>query len=353
MSNKRVKSTLTAAAVMALFSFNATAQEPSEAHVELVGEIKGTQITGVTVSNDGRVFVNAPNWRDGVAFSVAQVTNTGEFVAYPNSQTNECVAQSDVRKDCFLAVQSVVAHKDKLYVLDTRNPKFKGVVDAPRLFVVDLASNEIEGTLILSEDAYHPDSYINDLRVDEKTNRIYMTDSAHAGLVVYNLDDNTSYRILDNHKATKAEVDALSIQGKPFTMPVQSDGIALDTLNDTLYFHALSGYSLYAINTSDIEKSSNDVLAEKVRKVATTGAPDGMIFHQGNVYLADLEKQEVQYLTPSLDLRTLVKGDVVDWADTFSIYNGSLYYTNSKIQDAGSDVSDMTFEVYKTALPVR
>ncbi|KTF07984.1 hypothetical protein MGSAQ_000518 [marine sediment metagenome] len=38
----------------------------------------------------------------------------------------------------------MVAHKDKLYVLDTRNPKFKGVVDAPRLFVVDLASNEMK-----------------------------------------------------------------------------------------------------------------------------------------------------------------------------------------------------------------
>ncbi len=81
-----------------------------------------------------------------------------------------------------------------------------------------------------------------------------------------------------------------------------------------------------------------------MRKVAETGAPDGMIYHEGNVYLADLEKQEVQYLTPSLDLRTLVKGEVVNWADTFSIYNGSLYYTNSKIQDAGNDESDMTFE---------
>ena len=353
MHIKRIKRTLTVTAIAAVFSINAAAHEAHDSHVELVGDIKGTQITGVTVSNDGRVFVNAPNWRDGVGFSVAQVAANGEFVAYPNNETNECVAQSEVRKDCFLAVQSVVAHKDKLYILDTRNPKFNGVVDAPRLFVVDLASNEIEGTLILSEDAYHSDSYINDLRVDENTNRIYMTDSAHAGLVVYNLNDNTSYRILDNHETTKAEVESLSIQGKPFNMTVQSDGIALDTLNDTLYFHVLSGYSLYAINTFDIKKASNEILAEKVRKVATTGAPDGMIYHEGNVYLADLEKQEVQYLTPSLDLRTLLKGDEVNWADTFSIHNDELYYTNSKIQDAGSDVSDITFEVYKTALPSR
>ena len=353
MHIKQVKRTLTATVMAAVFSVSAAANDARDSQVELVGDIKGTQITGVTVSNDGRVFVNAPNWRDGVRFSVAQITDNGEFVAYPNTETNECVAQSEVRKDCFLAVQSVVAHKDKLYVLDTRNPKFSGVVGAPRLFVVDLASNEIEATLILSEDAYHSNSYINDLRVDENTNRIYMTDSAHAGLVVYNLDDNTSYRILDNHETTKAEVESLNIQGKPFNMTVQSDGIALDTLNDTLYFHALSGYSLYAINTSDIKKASNEEVAKKVRKVATTGAPDGMIYHEGNVYLADLEKQEVQYLTPSLDLRTLVKGDVVSWADTFSIYNDELYYTNSKIEDAGSDVSDMTFEVYKTVLPAR
>ncbi|WP_394221264.1 L-dopachrome tautomerase-related protein [Alteromonas gracilis] len=351
MNTKLVEKSFLATAITALFCVSATAQSASTAQVELVGEIKGTQITGVTVSEQGRVFVNAPIWREGVQFSVAQIGENGEFTPYPNKQTNECVAQSEVRKDCFLAVQSVVAHEGKLYVLDTRNPKFQGVVDAPRLFVVDLATNEIEGTLILSDNAYHPDSYINDLRIDEKTKRIYMTDSAHAGLVVYNLDDNSSYRILNDHVTTKAEVESLSIQGKPFTMVVQSDGIALDTLNDTLYFHALSGYSLYAINTSDIKKASNDALATKVRKVATTGAPDGMIYHVGNVYLADLEKQEVQYLTPSLDLRTLVKGDVVSWADTLSIHDNMLYYTNSKIQEAGSDVSNMTFEVYKTALP--
>ncbi|WP_137166922.1 L-dopachrome tautomerase-related protein [Salinimonas lutimaris] len=316
-----------------------------------VAQIDGTQITGVTVSGNGDVFVNAPNWRENVPFAVAKVTKDGKFEPYPNTQVNACVASAQVKDDCFLAVQSVVAHADKLYVLDTRNPRFQKVQDAPRLFVIDLNSNQIEKVLKLSEQAYHSDSYINDLRVDDKTNRIYMTDSAHAGLVVYNLDDDSSYRILDNHVYTKAEVDQLSIEGKPFTMQVQSDGIALDTVNNTLYFHALSGYSLYAINTADIQPGANDSIAKSVRKVAKTGAPDGMIYHEGNVYLADLEKQLVQYLTPSMDLRTLVSGQAVSWADTFSIHNGELYYTNSKIQDAGADVSKMSFEVYKVALP--
>ena len=38
-----------------------------------LASIKGTQITGVTVSGNGDVFVNAPNWRSGVEFAVAKV----------------------------------------------------------------------------------------------------------------------------------------------------------------------------------------------------------------------------------------------------------------------------------------
>ena len=83
MHIKQVKRTLTAIVMAAVFSVSAAANEAEGSQVELVGDIKGTQITGVTVSNDGRVFVNAPNWRDGVRFSVAQVTDTGEFVASP------------------------------------------------------------------------------------------------------------------------------------------------------------------------------------------------------------------------------------------------------------------------------
>jgi len=334
---------------MGLAFFSAHSLGAQTAHK--VASVEGTQITGVTVSGNGDVFVNAPNWRSGVEFAVAKISDSGSFEAYPNEQLNSCVASAQVSDDCFLAVQSVVAHKGKLYVLDTRNPQFKGVKDAPRIFVIDLETNKVESVLTLGSNAYHSDSYINDLRVDDKTNRIYMTDSGHAGLVIYDLGDNNSYRILDNHQFTRAETSTLDIAGKPFTNTVHSDGLALDSQHDIVYFHALSGYTLYAIDTLDIKPTSNNDIASKVRKVTTTGAPDGLIYHDGILYLADLEKQLVQYLTPDLTLHTLVDGDAVNWADTFSIHNDSLYYTNSKIQDAGSDVSTMEFEVYKVGLP--
>ena len=41
---------------------------------------------------------------------------------------------------------------------------------------------------------------------------------------------------------------------------------------------------------------------------------------------------------------------MVRWADTFSIYNGNLYYTNSRINDITGPIPTMTFQVNKLAI---
>ncbi len=316
---------------------------------ELVADFKGVQITGVTVSDDGRVFANAPNWRDGVPFAVIEVID-GKAKPFPDLAFNTCVSSGRVRNDCFLAVQSVVAHANKLYVLDTRNPKFGGVKDAPRIFVFDLTTNHRLPDLVLSDDAFFADSYINDLRVDTDRNRIYMTDSNHPGLVVLETKTGESYRILNEHKSTTAEFDKLTIDGKPWNNTVHADGIAFDRNSGTLYYHALTGYTLYALDVNLIQKGKD--LGDSVQTVATTAAPDGMIIDKrGNLYFADLENHKIQYIAKSLDIRTLVEGSDVRWADTFSIHENWLYYTNSRIHEAGDDVSDLIFDIRRVRLP--
>ena len=336
-----------------LFAASGHCADAGPAEAEKVSAIRGVQTTGVTVSSSGRIFTNAPNWREGVPFAVAEVhPDTGEYRPYPDASMNRCVANSRAQDNCFLAVQSVVADGDRLYVLDTRNPKFRGVVDAPRIFVFDLGSNKLERVLLLSDAAFHPDSYINDLRIDKSASRIYMTDSNHPGLVIYNLADGESYRALDNHKSTRAERDHLIIDGKPWRNTVHSDGIALDRKSQVLYFHALTGYTLYAIETRYLEPGSD--AAGHVRKVATTSAPDGMILDQrGNLYFADLENHKVLYRDPKGETRVLVQGDKVRWADSFSIHDGMLYYTNSHINEAKGPIDDMEFEIYRVPLPAR
>ena len=252
-----------------------------------------------------------------------------------------------------MAVQSVVAHNDLLYVLDTRNPLFGGVVDPPRIFVFDLSSNALQRIYTLSTNSYHSDSYVNDLRIDNKTNRAYFTDSGHPGLIVLDLQTGESQRVLNEHPSAAAETDRLTIDGEVWKNTVHSDGIALDTKNDMLYYHALTGYALYRIPTAVLWNADPSETEKAVEYVAQTPAPDGMIFDdQGRLFLADLENHRVVYLnTNNGKISTLVEGENVRWADTFTIYESDLYYTNSRIHETGEDIDALNFTIYKVALP--
>ncbi|MDP5044116.1 MAG: hypothetical protein NWQ06_03950, partial [Leeuwenhoekiella sp.] len=155
-------------------------------------------------------------------------------------------------------------------------------------------------------------------------------------------------RYLTDSKTTKAEVETLTFDNGIWKGTVNSDGIALNEKQDILYFHALSGYTLHEINIVDLLNNDTSNI-----KSYTTGAPDGMLLDAHNrLFLANLEENKIEYLSPDRNkTKTLAQGKKVNWADTFSIYDGYFYYTNSRINEATGDISDMEFEIYKIKLP--
>lgn len=284
-----------------------------------VAEFKGQQVTGVTVTDSGRVFVNFPRWRTGVTNSVVEIKSDQQMESYPNVTWNSWEIGQPVLDDKFVGVQSVVAFENQLYVLDTRSQLFEKVFDAPRVFVFDLATDALVRTYILEETSYHPDSYINDLRVDKKNNKIYLTDSGHAGLVLLDIESGKSRRILNDHPSTSAEQSYLTFGTKKWEGTINSDGIALNTQTDRLYYHALTAYSLYSIATDSLQLEDEKQIENAITFEAKTGAPDGMIFDDaGNLYLADLEHNKIQYRTPDGSMHTLIEGDAIKWADTLA-----------------------------------
>lgn len=317
--------------------------------MEEVASFKGIQVTGITLSDNGRMFVNFPRWRDGVPYSVAEVLKDGIHMPYPNKEMNRWENGDKPSSHKFVCVQSVVAYKDKLYVLDTRNPSMKQVVDVPTLYVFDLQKDELCRTYLLGNST-KPTSYTNDLRVDEKAGKIYLTDSGAPGLIVLDIESGENYRVLDQHPFTTAEVDHINAGGKGYDGTIHSDGIALDRKNDILYFHALTGYTLYGIPTEQL--ISRQIDEDAIFRMKTP-APDGMIVDEkGNLYMGDLENSAVVYLTPDhQEIRTLVQGGNISWPDTFTIYKDELYFTNSRIHEAVGDISEMYFPVDKVKLP--
>lgn len=329
---------------------------PTESQPELVeiANFKGAQVTGVTMASDGRMFANFPRWRDNLPFSVVEVMKDGSHKPYPDETWNTWKGKPE--KNSFTCVQSVYAHGDYLYVLDPSSPEMKGVVGKPTLYRFKLATNKLDKKWEFDETAAPSKSYLNDLRIDDASKKIFITDSGLGGIVVLDMKSGEAKRVLDKHPSTKSENITLTVDKEKFTQKIHSDGIALSPVDNKLYYHALTGYHLYRVPAEALETNLRDEtsLVKQVEKVGVTPAPDGMIFDKdGNLYMADLERNAVSYRTPSGDMKILIQDERIKWPDTFTLDGENLIFTDSLLQKAevGKPVDDMEFKIYKVALP--
>lgn len=109
--------------------------------LEPVAYFNGAMPTGVTVSHQGRIFVNFPKWGDEVTFTVAEIRE-GCPVAYPDKTINR--TNSDDLAATLVSVQSVVVDPaDHLWILDTGSPMFQPTqYGGPKLVCVDLTRDQ-------------------------------------------------------------------------------------------------------------------------------------------------------------------------------------------------------------------
>jgi len=300
------------------------------------GDLKVTassdrQWTGVAVSDQGRVFVSYPYWSEDVPVSVVEIVD-GKAVPYPTPEWND-----RKNSEAFNAVQSVVVDaKNRLWVLDTHNPQFKGVQKGgPVLYQFDLKNNRKVKAFTFPEGIYQPNSYFNDVRIDTEKEIAYLTDSGNGALIVLNLTLGSSRRLLEGHPSVQSEVDYLVCDGVIWENSVQADGIALTPDGSTLYYIALTGHTLYRISTEALsdESLSAEESARHVETVAVVPATDGILFDpDGNLWLGGLENNAINQLDPEGNLIRVLQDPAIRWPDSFAMDRaGTIYFTTSQI----------------------
>jgi sugar lactone lactonase YvrE len=321
-----------------------TASIASAAELQEVASFPNQQLTGVAVSmKSGRIFVNFPNWSDDHTISVAELVN-GSPKPFPNEEWNK---PGDPASH-FVCVQSVVVDdQDNLWILDPAAPKMQGIVKGgPKLVKVDLGTNQVVQTIPFGEDVAPKKSYLNDVRVDTRTNKAFITDSAKGAIVVVDLKTGRARRLLDRHASTQPEKDVqLTVDGKALIdqqtkrpPQIASDGIALDPGGGYLYYHALTDHTLYRIQTRYLvdEKLSAKDLESKVENVGETPASDGMLeANDGSVYCTDIEGGAIVHWDPlTKNIEPVIADERLLWPDTLSWGpNGELYVTASQIEN--------------------
>jgi sugar lactone lactonase YvrE len=314
------------------------------------------QVTGVAVTETGRVFVNFPRWTEDSPVSVAEVMKDGSLRPYPDAQWN---AWRNVRRDelsaadHWVCVQSVVADgRGSVWVVDPAAPAVDGLVPGgPKLVRIDLATDRVAQVIPFGQDVAIPGSYLNDVRFSRDGRFAYLTDAGQRGaLIVVDLASGKARRVLDGHPSTQPEPDVVvRTDGQPLRYPdgrkveFAADSIALSSDDAYLYWKALTGTTLYRIPTAALRGpgfAGADV-ASSVQPYGKVGPTDGFWIARGTeiLFITSIEDNAVKARDlrhgPAGGLHTVVQDPRLRWPDSFSqAPDGSLYVTTSRIQDS-------------------
>ena len=317
--------------------------------IELVADF-GHQVTGVTVAEDGRIFVNFPRWTEDNEVSVAEWKD-GRLRPYPDEGWN---GWRNARKDevtphdHWVCVQSVVAdQRGSLWVLDPAAPAQAHLVaGGAKLVRIDLATDRVTQTIAFDEDAAPQGSYLNDVRFSNDGRYAYITDSGVQGaLLVVDIASGKAARVLDGHPSTQMKKGLdVTADGKVLRRPdgrgveFSADGIELSGDGKYLYWQAIKGDELYRIPTAALQ---GDDIGGQVEPYGTNGVNDGLLIARGTdlMYLTSVQDDAIKVRDlsegPSAPARIVVQDERLRWPDTFGQGpDGTIYVTTSHIQDS-------------------
>lgn len=314
------------------------------------------QVTGVTVSEGGRTFVNFPRWTEDAPVSVAELMRDGSLEPYPNEEWNKW---RNKKKDelpaheHWVCVQSVFADgKGNLWVLDPAAPAQSHVVQGgPKLARIELGAALVAQVIAFGEAVAPQGSYLNDVRLSNDGKYAFITDSGVKGaLVVVDIASGKARRVLDGHPSTQAKKGLqVKADGRVLRRPdgrgveFSADGIALSGDGQYLYWQAIKGDELYRIRTTVLcnEGMRGEDVSAHVEPFGVNGVADGLLIAQGTnkMYITAVQENAIKVRDlddgPHGSTAIVAVDERLRWPDTFAQGpDGTIYVTSSRIQDS-------------------
>ena len=332
---------------------------------ELVQAFPEQMPTGVTVADDGRIFVCYPRWGDKVDFTVAELRD-GREVPYPDAEVN--VFDERRPRECLVSVQSVVVDPvGRLWLLDTGSielgPRIEG---GAKLVCVDLTKDEIVQTIVVPSDVALETTYLNDIRFDLRrgdAGLAFITDSTNGegpgGLIVVDLASGRCRRCLHDHPTVRITEGFLPlIEGRPIPeLAMAADGIAISHDGERLYYCPLASRRLYSVSVDALAEGGD--VAATIEDHGEKGASDGLESGaDGSVFATNYEHGAILRRTGEGEWETVVAQPELLFVDTLSVAtDGFIYYTVNQLHrqadyQGGEDRRERPYAVMRTRVDV-
>ena len=294
--------------------------------IEIVAELDISP-GNITVTPDGRMIVSLHQHFEPEP-RVAEIIDGHKLRPFPNAEWNDPDKADYERLDTVLGVQTDTT--GVLWMLD--NGMRSSVT--PKLVGWHLEEDRLYQLIKIPEPISHERSFLNDLAVDRDKNYIYIADPMGDGsaLVVVNLEDGSSRRVLEGHYSVIPEDIDLVIDQIPagVRLPdgsinrprVGVNPIALDAENEWLYYGPMHGTAIYRIHTSHLINTdlSDDELAKHVERFGNKPISDGSsVNNAGEIYITDLGNNAIGIVNTNGSYRQLFQDDdLIRWPDAFS-----------------------------------
>lgn len=314
-------------------------------------------IVGVKFHNE-RFYFALPKAKQGAPITLAWVKQYPDFnihghnpllTPFPSWKMN---TDSDCKS--LQNVQSMeIDRKGVMWVLDGRRIDHHETSTKcpPKIVLLDLNSNGkmIKSYTVPNDICKHDSCFLNDLVLDEFDGGFaYITDtSSDPGLIVYSRKHNKAWKARDKTMFAQDEAMNFTVHGyiHPHATPI--DGIAmsapnsLDDPNRTVYYTALTGLNIYAVNSSVLRNEKlatsqnfKNYIKDMGKKV---GPSDGLMMDsEGDLYYGVLTQDAISKWDSKQDISTAStvdqNTDMIIWPDSFG-YDpfGNLYLVSNNI----------------------
>lgn len=218
----------------------------------------------------------------------------------------------------------------------------------PRLLAFDLETNALVHQYDFPSSTAGFLSMLNDFQVSPDGRWIYIAESSpiiqRPALVVYDVEQKTSTRLLDRHPSVlpldyriAAPGRDMTILGGLVTLRIGVDSIALDRRGEWLYYGPVNGDRLFRIRTAMLRDATltAETLAGLTEDFAAKSISDGLSTDDADtIYVTDPEHSAIHTIAADKTLHTLVRDERMRWPDGLSFGpDGWLYVTCSALQD--------------------